>query len=58
MKQPWKLKKTLPKSQMTERDFVIQYILNRSLSYRGGMEAVYVAKDARRAWAYIQKEIS
>ena len=48
------MKIQMPETDMTERQFVVQYLLNRATGHAGGMVARTVIAEARRAWGEIQ----
>ena len=40
---------------MEKKDFLCQYVLNRTLTNRGGLDGYTVAREAEKAWRMINE---
>lgn len=40
---------------MNEREFVMQYLLNRAQGHRGGIGVMEVLRDGKKAWDWIME---
>lgn len=40
---------------MTKREFIVQYVMNRALGNRGGLDPVGAAESAARTWDKINE---
>ena len=43
------------RKEMTKRDFIVQYVLNRSLTNTRGLDGQSVTCEAERAWDEIER---
>lgn len=57
MKEKWNPPtKHKAKTEMTKREFVVQYVISRANTHLGGLEGRTAAKEAIYAWEVIEKE--